>query len=76
MVQNMAIPYIEAKESKDENLHAFEIVNIEWVLENLMLRKLVISEAERMTTKYFLRHGLPFRYNPVTGNPERISPIR
>ena len=29
MVQNMAIPYIEAKETKDENLHAFEIVNIE-----------------------------------------------
>ena len=60
MVQNMAIPYIEAKETKDENFHAFEIVNIEWVLENSMLRKLVISEAERMTTKYFLRHRLPF----------------
>jgi len=27
MVKNMAIPYIEAEGSKDENLHAFEIVN-------------------------------------------------
>jgi hypothetical protein len=41
-----------------------------------MLKKPVISKAKRMTTKYFLRHGLPFQYNLVTGNPERISPIR
>lgn len=60
MVQNMTIPYIEVEGSKDGNLHAFEIVNTNWVLENSVLRKLVISEATRMTTKYFLRHRFPF----------------
>ena len=29
MVRNVSIPYIEAEESKDENLHAFEVVNAE-----------------------------------------------
>jgi hypothetical protein len=42
MIQNVVVTYIEAKESKDENLHTFEIVNIYWVLENSVLRKLAI----------------------------------
>jgi len=60
MVQNVTIPYIEVEGNKDGNLHAFEIVNTDWVPKNSVLRKLVISEARRMTTKYFLRHRLPF----------------
>jgi hypothetical protein len=27
MVKNVTIPYIKAEKSKDENLHAFEIIN-------------------------------------------------
>jgi len=34
MVRNVSIPYIEAEESKDGNLHVFEVVNAEWVSEN------------------------------------------
>jgi hypothetical protein len=29
MVRNLLIPYIEYEESKDGNLHAFEVVNTE-----------------------------------------------
>ena len=60
MVQNMIVSYIEAEGSKDKNPHAFEIVNTYWVLENMVLRKLIISQATKMATKYFLRHKLPF----------------
>jgi hypothetical protein len=34
MVRNVSILYIEVEESKDENLHAFKVVNAKWVLEN------------------------------------------
>jgi len=60
MVQNVAVPYIEAEKSKDENLHAFKIVNTKWVPENMVLGKPVISKATRMTTKYLLKHILYF----------------
>jgi hypothetical protein len=33
MIRNVSVPYIEAKDYKDGNLHAFEIVNTEWVPE-------------------------------------------
>jgi hypothetical protein len=39
MVKNMAIPFIEAEDCKDENLHAFEIVNTEWVPKSTVLKK-------------------------------------
>ncbi|XP_073261622.1 uncharacterized protein [Populus alba] len=34
MVRNVAVPFIEAEDCKDGNLHAFEVVNTEWVPEN------------------------------------------
>lgn len=34
MVRNMSVPYVEVEESNDRNLHAFEVVNVEWVPEN------------------------------------------
>jgi len=46
------------------------------VLENMVLRKLIISEATKMATKYFLRHKLLFQYDPISGNLGRISSIR
>jgi hypothetical protein len=39
MIQTVVVTNIEAKESKDENLHAFEIINTDWVPENSVLRK-------------------------------------
>jgi hypothetical protein len=30
-VRNVSVPYVEAEESQDGNLHAFEVVNVEWV---------------------------------------------
>ena len=46
MVQNVAVPYIEAEKSKDENVHAFNIVNTKWVPENMVLRKLVLLKLQ------------------------------
>ena len=74
-VRNVSVPYVEVEESKDGNLHAFEVVNAEWVLENTTRRKPEVSEAARMAAKYFLKHGLPFQYDPITGMPERINVI-
>jgi hypothetical protein len=39
MAKNMVIPFIEAEDCKDENLHAFEIVNTEWVPKSTVLKK-------------------------------------
>jgi len=46
MIQNMEVPCIKAEGSKDENLHAFEIVNTKWVPENMVLRKLVLLKLQ------------------------------
>ena len=75
-VRNVLVPYVEVEESKDGNLHAFEVVNAEWVLENTTRRKPEVSKAARMAAKYFLKHGLPFQYDPITGMPERINVIK
>jgi hypothetical protein len=66
IVRNVSIPYIEAEESKDGNLHAFDVVNAEWVPEYTVQRKPEVSKAARMAAKYFLKHGLPFRYDLIT----------
>ncbi|XP_034898419.1 uncharacterized protein [Populus alba] len=63
------------KDCTDENLHAFEIVNTEWVPESTVLRKPKISAATKMVVRCFLEHGIPFQYDPITGIPKRIKPI-
>ena len=59
--------------SKDNNIHAFEIVNTDWVPENTVLRRPRISEAARMASLCFLNRGIPFQYNPITGIPEDVN---
>jgi len=76
MIKNVSIPYIETEESKDGNLHAFEVVSAEWVPENTVRRRPEISEAAKMVAKYFLKHGLPFQYDHTTGMPERVNVIK
>ncbi|XP_073260913.1 uncharacterized protein [Populus alba] len=75
MVKNVTIPFLEAEDCTDENLHAFEIVNTEWVPESTVLRKPKISTATKMAVRCFLEHGIPFQYDPITGIPKRIKPI-
>ena len=58
---------------KDNNIHAFEIVNTDWVPENIVLRRPRISKAARMATQCFLERGIPFQYNPITGIPEGVN---
>ncbi|KAL3583880.1 hypothetical protein D5086_014941 [Populus alba] len=76
MMRNMSIPYIETEESKDGNLHVFEVLNVEWVPKNTIRRKLEISEAAKMAAKYFLKHGFPFKYDLSTRMSERINVIK
>ena len=73
---NVPIPYIEAKESKDGNLQAFEVVNAKGIPENMVWKKQKINEAAMMNVKCFLRHGFPFQYDPTTWMLERINMIK
>jgi hypothetical protein len=60
MIGNVAIPFIGAEDCRNENIHAFEIVNAEWIPEGAALRKPRIPEAARMTAKCFLMNKIPF----------------
>ncbi|XP_073261302.1 uncharacterized protein [Populus alba] len=63
MVRNVAVPFIEAEDCKDRNLHAFEVVNTKWVPKNNVVRKPEISKATKMAAKSFLKHEIPFSYD-------------
>jgi len=60
MIKNVVVPFIEAKDCNDENSHAFEIVNTDWVPENIVIRIPRISEAARMVVQCFLERKIPF----------------
>lgn len=60
MAKNMDVPFIEVKDCRDGNIYAFEIINVKWVLEGIVLRRLKISEATRMVANSFLKNGIPF----------------
>jgi len=60
MVKNMVIPFIEAEECKDGNIHNFKIINIEWVSKVMVLKRPKILKASRIAVKCFLEHEIPF----------------
>jgi hypothetical protein len=41
-----------------------------------VLRRPRVSETVKMTTKCFLKHGIPFQRDPNTGKPERVNLIK
>jgi hypothetical protein len=51
-------------------------VNVEWVLEDAVLRKPKILEVAKMIAKYFSKNGIPFQYDLDTRMPRRISMIK
>jgi len=53
MIKNVIIPFIEVKDYRYGNIHAFEIMNIEWVLKGAVLRKPKVLEAARMVSIFF-----------------------
>ena len=73
MVRNVAVPFIKAEDCKDGNLHAFEVLNTEWVPENTVVRKPEISEATKMAAKRFLKHKIPFPYDIEKGRLELMD---
>jgi len=76
MVRNVAVPFFEAEDCKDGNLHAFEVVNTEWVPENTVVRKPELSEATKMAAKSFLKHKIPCPYVIEKGKLEWIDIIK
>ncbi|XP_052305620.1 uncharacterized protein LOC127904792 [Populus trichocarpa] len=76
MIKNVAVPFIEAGDCKGNNIHAFEIVNTDWVPENTVLRRPRISEAARMASLCFLNRGIPFQYNFIIRIPEGVNLAR
>jgi hypothetical protein len=40
IIRNMVVPFIKVKDCRDESIYAFEIVNVERIPENIILRKL------------------------------------
>ncbi|KAJ6974614.1 hypothetical protein NC653_030665 [Populus alba x Populus x berolinensis] len=76
MIKNVVVPFIEAEDCKDGNIHAFEIVNTDWVPENTVLRRLRISEAARMASLCFLNREVPRQYNLACGILEGANPTR
>jgi len=73
MIKNVVIPFIEAEDCRDGNIHAFEIVNAEWVPEGAVLRKPRIPETTKMAAKCFIKNGAPCQCNPETGMPGLIK---
>jgi len=53
MIKNVIIPFIEAKDYRYGNIHAFKIMNIEWVLKGAVLRKPKVLEVARMAFFFF-----------------------
>ncbi|XP_052312616.1 uncharacterized protein LOC112328848 [Populus trichocarpa] len=76
MIKNVAVPFIEANDCKGNNIHAFEIVNTDWVPENTVLRRPRISEAARMASLCLLNRGIPFQYNFIIRIPEGVNLAR
>ena len=76
MIKNVVVPFIEVEDCKDVNIHAFEIVNTDWVPENTVLRRPRISEAARMASLCFLNRGVPRQHNLACGIPEGANPTR
>ncbi|XP_052305631.1 uncharacterized protein LOC112325327 [Populus trichocarpa] len=76
MTKNVAVPFIEAGDCKGNNIHAFEIVNTDWVPENTVLRRPKISEAARMASLCFLNREIPFQYNLIIGIPEGVNLVK
>jgi hypothetical protein len=70
MIKNMVVPFIKVEDCRDGNIHTFEIVNAEWVPECAVLRKVKFLEVARITTNCFLKHRVPFQYDPKNGMHE------
>lgn len=60
MIKNMVVSFIEEEDCRNKNIRALKIINVEWVPEGMILRRLKILEAIMMVVNCFLKHGIPF----------------
>jgi uncharacterized Fe-S cluster protein YjdI len=73
VMKNVAVPFIEAEDCTDGNLHAFEVVNTEWVPENTARRKARISRATKMAAKSLLKNKVPARFGAAKKKLEWVG---
>lgn len=71
IIRNIVVPFIE--NYRDENIHAFKIMNVEWLSENTVLTGPNISKTTRMIVNRFFKHGIPFQFDPDTGMLEQVN---
>lgn len=57
-IRNIVVPFIEAKDYGNENIHTLEIMNVKRVPERTILRRLKILEARKMTINLFFTHKI------------------
>jgi len=76
IIRNIVVPFIKVEYCKDENIHAFKIINIYWVPKNTVLRRPKILEVVKMTANYFLKHEIPFQFDPDIGMFEQVNLIK
>lgn len=60
MIKNMVVSFIEEEDCRNKNIRALKIINVEWVPEGMILRRLKILEVIMMVVNCFLKHGIPF----------------
>jgi hypothetical protein len=56
----MVVSFIEEEDCRNKNIRALKIINVEWVPEGMILRRLKILEVIMMVVNCFLKHGIPF----------------
>lgn len=57
-IRNIVVPFIEAKDYGNENIHTLEIMNVKRVPERTILRRLKILEVRKMTINLFFTHKI------------------
>jgi len=73
MIKNVVVSFIEVEDCRDGNIHAFEIMSVEWLPKDTMLRRLKISKVIRMVVNCFKKHRISFQFDPDTEMLEWVN---
>jgi hypothetical protein len=71
MIRNVVVPFIEAKDNRDVNINAFEIVNTEWVPEGTMLKRRINMMRSKCANQRF-----ELGYKPKKDNNKWVARIK
>ena len=60
MIKNVVVPFIKAEDCKDKNIHAFEVVNAEWILKGANIEEAKDPRSCKNSCQMFLSKCNPF----------------